>query len=132
MISHYSLYGGTEELFRKILPPLGIEAVIVDMRDLKRPHAAIKADPTIRMIVPQTPANPTPAVWTWKRSSAWRRRTSWYPAVDNTSLTPYLQQPFAYGQTTCSYSTTEFLNGHGTAIGGVLVGRDIGADERPP
>ena len=34
VISHYSLYGGTEELFRKVLPPLGIEAVILDLRDL--------------------------------------------------------------------------------------------------
>jgi methionine-gamma-lyase len=46
-------------------------------------------------------------------------------AVDNTFATPYLQQPFKYGVDFVVHSTTKFLNGHGTAIGGALVGRDI-------
>ena len=46
-------------------------------------------------------------------------------AVDNTFATPYLQQPFKYGVDFVFHSTTKFLNGHGTAIGGVLVGKDI-------
>jgi methionine-gamma-lyase len=45
--------------------------------------------------------------------------------VDNTFATPYLQQPFKYGVDFVFHSTTKFLNGHGTAIGGVLIGRDI-------
>ncbi|MBO9573724.1 MAG: PLP-dependent transferase, partial [Chitinophagaceae bacterium] len=39
--------------------------------------------------------------------------------------TPYLQQPFKYGVDFVFHSTTKFLNGHGSAIGGVLIGRDI-------
>jgi methionine-gamma-lyase len=46
-------------------------------------------------------------------------------AVDNTFATPYLQQPFRFGADFVVHSTTKFLNGHGTAIGGVLIGRDI-------
>ena len=46
-------------------------------------------------------------------------------SVDNTFATPYLQQPFKYGVDFVFHSTTKFLNGHGTAIGGVLVGKDI-------
>jgi methionine-gamma-lyase len=46
-------------------------------------------------------------------------------ACDNTFATPYLQQPFKYGVDFIVHSTTKFLNGHGTAIGGILVGRDI-------
>ncbi|RYF87313.1 MAG: cystathionine gamma-synthase, partial [Chitinophagaceae bacterium] len=45
--------------------------------------------------------------------------------VDNTFATPYLQQPFKYGVDFVFHSTTKFLNGHGTAIGGVLIGRDV-------
>ena len=45
--------------------------------------------------------------------------------VDNTFATPYLQQPFKYGVDFVFHSTTKFLNGHGTSIGGVLAGRDI-------
>ena len=46
-------------------------------------------------------------------------------SVDNTFATPYLQQPFKYDVDFVIHSTTKFLNGHGTAIGGVLLGRDI-------
>jgi methionine-gamma-lyase len=46
-------------------------------------------------------------------------------SVDNTFATPYLQQPFKYGVDFIFHSTTKFLNGHGTSIGGVLVGKDI-------
>jgi methionine-gamma-lyase len=45
--------------------------------------------------------------------------------VDNTFATPYLQQPFLYDVDFVFHSTTKFLNGHGTAIGGVLVGKDL-------
>ena len=45
--------------------------------------------------------------------------------VDNTFATPYLQQPFKYGADFVFHSTTKFLNGHGTSIGGVLIGRDM-------
>jgi methionine-gamma-lyase len=46
-------------------------------------------------------------------------------SVDNTFATPYLQQPFKYGVDFVFHSTTKFLNGHGTSIGGVLIGKDI-------
>jgi methionine-gamma-lyase len=46
-------------------------------------------------------------------------------ACDNTFATPYLQQPFRFGIDFIVHSTTKFLNGHGTAIGGILLGRDI-------
>ena len=46
-------------------------------------------------------------------------------ACDNTFATPYLQQPFQYGVDFIMHSTTKFLNGHGTAIGGILLGRDM-------
>jgi methionine-gamma-lyase len=46
-------------------------------------------------------------------------------SVDNTFATPYLQQPFKYGVDHVFHSTTKFLNGHGTAIGGVLLGKDL-------
>ncbi|MGN6509560.1 MAG: trans-sulfuration enzyme family protein [Chitinophaga sp.] len=125
VISHYSLYGGTEELFRKVLPPLGIEAVILDLRDLDATAAAIKADPSIKMMYLETPANPTLRCVDLEALIGIARERKLVSAVDNTFATPYLQQPFAYGADYVFHSTTKFLNGHGTAIGGVLVGRDI-------
>ncbi|MEJ7913907.1 MAG: PLP-dependent transferase, partial [Chitinophagaceae bacterium] len=46
-------------------------------------------------------------------------------ACDNTFATPYLQQPFKYNVDYVVHSTTKFLNGHGTAIGGILLGKDV-------
>lgn len=125
IISHYSLYGGTEELFSKILPPLGIEALIIDMQDLDKTAAAIQADPSIKMMYLETPANPTLKCVDLEALIALAHQHRLITAVDNTFATPYLQQPFAYGADYVFHSTTKFLNGHGTAIGGVLVGKDM-------
>ena len=59
------------------------------------------------------------------RSPKLRSNNNLIVAVDNTFATPYLQQPFKYGVDYVVHSTTKFLNGHGTAIGGALVGKDI-------
>ena len=125
IISHYSLYGGSEELFTKILQPLGIETVIMDMQDITKTAAAIKADPSIRMMYLETPANPTLKCVDLEALISLAKQHKLITAVDNTFATPYLQQPFAYGADYVFHSTTKFLNGHGTAIGGVLVGKDM-------
>lgn len=125
IISHYSLYGGSEELFTKILQPLGIETVILDMQDIAKTAAAIKADPSIRMMYLETPANPTLKCVDLEALISLAKQHKLVTAVDNTFATPYLQQPFAYGADYVFHSTTKFLNGHGTAIGGVLVGKDM-------
>jgi len=126
ILTHFSLYGGTEELVRSLLPALGIEAVIVDLRDLNRAAEALKADPRIRMLYLETPANPTiQCVDIEELVKIARQQSNIIVACDNTFATPYLQQPFQFGVDFVIHSTTKFLNGHGTAIGGVLLGRDI-------
>ncbi|MBK9381976.1 MAG: PLP-dependent transferase [Chitinophagaceae bacterium] len=59
IITHYSLYGGTEELVSKILPAFGITAIIADLRDLQKAQDIIKAEKSIKMMYLETPANPT-------------------------------------------------------------------------
>jgi methionine-gamma-lyase len=126
ILTHFSLYGGTEELVRSLLPALGIEAVIVDLRDLNRAAEAFKADPKIRMLYIETPANPTiQCVDIEELVKIARQQSNIIVACDNTFATPYLQQPFRFGVDFVIHSTTKFLNGHGTAIGGVLLGKDI-------
>src|SRR5690349_8045056 len=125
IISHFSLYGGTQELMNKVLPALGIEAIIVDLRDLNKAEEVIKNDPKIKMMYLETPANPTIQCVDIEELTKIARLHHLIVAVDNTFATPYLQQPFKYGVDFVVHSTTKFLNGHGTAIGGVLVGRDI-------
>jgi methionine-gamma-lyase len=125
ILSHYSLYGGSQELMDKVLPPLGIEATIVDLRDLNKAEEALKNDPAIRMLYLETPANPTIQCVDIEALTKLAKQYHLIVAADNTFATPYLQQPFKYGVDFVVHSTTKFLNGHGTAIGGALVGKDI-------
>jgi len=123
IITHYSLYGGTQEMIDKILPKLGIESVIVDFHDPAAVELAIRGNEGIRMMYLETPANPTLQCIDLEALCAIGRQHGLTICVDNTFATPYLQQPFRYGADYVMHSTTKFLNGHGTAVGGVLLGR---------
>jgi len=125
IITHYSLYGGTEELIHKVLPDLGITAIITDLRKLNEVEDIIKKDNDIKMMYLETPANPTMQCVDLEELSMIAKRHHLLVACDNTFATPYLQQPFKYDIDFVIHSTTKFLNGHGTAIGGILLGRDI-------
>ena len=125
ILTHYSLYGGTNELVDKILPGLGIETIIIDLRDLNKAEAVIQSDSKIKMLYLETPANPTIQCVDIKALTQLAKQKKMIVAVDNTFATPYLQQPFQYGVDFVFHSTTKFLNGHGTAIGGALVGKDL-------
>ena len=125
IITHQSLYGGTHELVEKILPDLGISASIVDFHDLNKVEDTIKANKDIRLMYIETPANPTLQCVDIAALSSLAKRYDLTVCVDNTFATPYLQQPFKYDVDYVMHSTTKFLNGHGTAIGGIVLGRDI-------
>ncbi|HEX7457153.1 MAG TPA: PLP-dependent aspartate aminotransferase family protein, partial [Ginsengibacter sp.] len=124
ILSHFSLYGGTQELMDKVLPQLGIEAIIVDLRDLNKAAEVLKNDDKIKLLYLETPANPTIQCVNIDELTKLAKRNNLLVAVDNTFATPYLQQPFKYDVDYVFHSTTKFLNGHGTAIGGVIVGKD--------
>ncbi|MFZ9661428.1 MAG: trans-sulfuration enzyme family protein [Chitinophagaceae bacterium] len=125
LVSHYSLYGGTEEYIHRLLAPLNIESVIVDFRDPNKLEEALKQDSSIKMVYIETPANPTIQCVDIEILSNIAKKYGKFVVCDNTFATPYLQQPFKYAVDFVIHSTTKFLNGHGTAIGGVLVGRDL-------
>jgi methionine-gamma-lyase len=125
ILSHFSLYGGTEELITKILPGLGIEPVIADLRDLNKAEEILKSNKDIKMVYLETPANPTVQLVDLEALISLAKKYNCITACDNTFATPYLQQPFKYGADYIVHSTTKFLNGHGTAIGGILIGRDV-------
>lgn len=125
VLTHYSLYGGTQELLEKVLPALGIEVIVTDLRDLKKAAEALQADDNIKMLYLETPANPTIQCVDIDELTRLAKARNLIVAVDNTFATAFLQQPFQYGVDYVMHSTTKFLNGHGTAIGGVLIGKDI-------
>lgn len=125
VLSHYSLYGGTDQLLNKALPDFQITPVIADLRKLDVAEDILKKDKSIRMLYLETPANPTIQCVDLEALTALAKQYGLLVVCDNTFATPYLQQPFTYGIDFIVHSTTKFLNGHGTAIGGILIGRDV-------
>lgn len=126
VLTNTALYGGTHEFFAYLLSRAGIETRFIDLADLKAVDQALEQYPQIRLIHIESPTNPlmscTDIEAICKRAASRGIKVS----IDNTFATPYLQQPFAFGVDFVYHSTTKFLNGHGTAIGGVLVGKDLG------
>lgn len=125
ILSHYSLYGGTYELMHKVLAQTGVQTIIEDLRNLESLEQALKQYPKIKLVHIETPANPTIQCVDIEAVTKLAHHYGKLVTVDNTFATPYLQQPFTYGVDFVFHSTTKFLNGHGNAIGGVLLGKDI-------
>lgn len=125
LISHHSLYGGTQELMQKILAETGVKTVLVDVRDLNLLEETIKSNPNTKLIHLETPANPTLQCVDIEAITTIAHKYGIKVSVDNTVATPYLQQPFALGVDFVFHSATKFLNGHGSALHGVLLGKDL-------
>src|SRR6185437_7862675 len=85
---------------------------------------AIKEDKKIKLMYLETPANPTLQCIDIATLSSLGKQYGLTVCSDNTFATPFLQQPFKYDVDFVIHSTTKFLNGHGTAVGGILIGRD--------
>lgn len=125
LISHYSLYGGTQELMQKILAATGVKIILIDINDSNLLTATIKENPNTKLIHLETPANPTLQCVDIAAICAIAKANGVKVSVDNTVATPYLQQPFALGADFVFHSATKFLNGHGSALHGVLLGKDL-------
>jgi len=125
IITHQSLYGGTQEMIDKVLPSLDIHAIIVDFHDIDKVAETIKSDNGIKLMYLETPANPTLQCIDIAALSKLGKEHDLVVCADNTFATPYLQQPFKYDVDFVMHSTTKFLNGHGTAVGGIVIGRDL-------
>lgn len=125
ILSSHSLYGGTYEFFNKIIANFGVKIIFTDLRNLNKAEDILKNDSSIKLIYIETPSNPTMMCVDIEAVCRVAKKHNVKVCADNTFSTPYLQQPFKYGVDFVFHSTTKFLNGHGTAIGGILIGKDI-------
>ncbi len=125
LISHYSLYGGSQELMQKVLNEAGVKIILIDIHNEALLLETIKANPTTKLIHLETPANPTLQCVDIEAICNIAHAHGIKVSVDNTVATPYLQQPFALGADYVFHSATKFLNGHGSALHGVLLGKDL-------
>jgi cystathionine beta-lyase/cystathionine gamma-synthase len=114
-----AVYGGVFRLTTKLLADFGLEFSYVDTSCLNKVKEAVKKN--TRMIYVETPTNPTMIVTDIAAVSKLSRERNLTLVVDNTFLSPYLQQPIALGADIVVHSMTKYLNGHSDCTGGAVV-----------
>lgn len=119
------LYGSTDVFFETILTTYGIKQVIVDTEDPHKVEEAIKKNPKAKLLFFETPSNPLLAITDIAETCRITKQHApeCMICVDNTFATPYLQNPLSMGADIVMHSTTKYLSGHGTIVGGALVTR---------
>lgn len=119
IVSSSTLYGGTYNQFVYTFPRLGIEVTLVDPKDPENFRRAIR--PNTKMLWGETLGNPLIDVFPFEEAAAIAREARIPVVIDNTFATPYLCRPFEWGANIVVHSTTKFIGGHGTSIGGAIV-----------
>ena len=119
IVSSSRLYGGTYNQFHYTLPKLGIDVTFVDPTDPRCFEEAIR--PNTKIIYGETLGNPDIAVFPFEEVAEIAKKHKIPLVIDNTLATPYLFRPFEWGTNIITHSTTKFIGGHGTSIGGVIV-----------
>src|SRR6478609_8456327 len=118
VVSSTDLYGGTWNLFANTLPSMGVTVRFVDPA---HPEAFRKAtDDRTRAYYAETLPNPKLTVFPIAEVAAIGRELGVPLIVDNTAA-PLLARPFDHGAAVVVYSTTKYVGGHGTSIGGVVI-----------
>lgn len=122
------LYGGTYRLQRQVLTPLGIEGSFVDTSRIDAVREALR-DNTVAIFV-ESPTNPLMKVADIPALAELARSRGALLIVDNTFLTPYLQQPLRLGAHIVVHSATKYLAGHNDVVAGAAVTADDDLAER--
>lgn len=117
-VTSTDLYGGTWNLFANTLKQLGIEARFVDPADPENFRKA--TDAKTRLYYAETLPNPKLNVFPIKEVADIGRELGVPLIMDNTAA-PIICRPFDHGAAVVIYSTTKYIGGHGTSIGGVII-----------
>jgi O-acetylhomoserine (thiol)-lyase len=115
-----SLYGGTINLFSNTLKKFGIEVTFVD-QDAPIEELQKSIRPNTRLIFAESLTNPGMEVLDFAKFSQLASQNKLPLIIDNTFPTPILCQPFKHGANIIIHSTTKFIDGHATSLGGMIV-----------
>ncbi|MFQ3312060.1 MAG: methionine-gamma-lyase [Colwellia sp.] len=120
MISSKAVYGCSFSLMNHIFKKYNIEVTFVDMTEPENIKAAIKEN--TKLIFLETPINPNLVVLDLEEICTIAKEYKLLSIVDNTFLTPVLQQPAKFGADIVVHSATKYLNGHGDVVAGIVCG----------
>jgi len=119
ILSSASLYGGTYNLFHYTFPKLGIGVKFIDPSDPENFRKAITKK--TKAIFAESIGNPKLDTLDLRAVADIAHGAGIPLVIDNTMPSPYLLRPFDHGADVVIHSTTKFIGGHGTSIGGVIV-----------
>ena len=119
IIAPHDCYAGTWRLLTARQARRQFEVAFIDFGDDTAVAAAIARSP--RLVLIESPSNPLMRIVDIRKVTAKAREAGAKTIVDNTFLSPALQQPIALGADLVVHSTTKFLNGHSDVVGGVVV-----------
>lgn len=123
-ITYIAVYRLFNELFNK---KFNVETTIVDVSDLEAVKAAIR--PNTKLIHVETPGNPTLQICDIRALAKIAHENDIFLSVDNTFSSPYVQRPIELGADFVVESLTKYINGHGDAMGGAIIGKKKYLDE---
>ncbi len=119
LVVPHDCYGGTYRLYEALGRKGHFDVLFVDQTDDRALAKACALKP--RLILTETPSNPLLRIVDIEKVSRRARECGALYAVDNTFLSPALQQPIALGADIVVHSTTKYINGHSDVVGGALV-----------
>ena len=128
VIAGDDIYGGTYRLFEQVLRNYGLQFTYVNPENPDNVEKAIRKD--TRLIWVETPTNPLMRIVDIRQISKISKRARALLVVDNTFMSPYLQNPLEYGADIVVHSTTKYLGGHSDLVGGAAITKDQDVQNR--
>ena len=118
------IYGSSDHLIAEVMPQYGITTSRVSSLDPELLAQALEAHPNTRVVFLETPANPTATLVDIAAVAEVAHAYGVKVVADNTFATPIVQRPLSLGADVVVHSTTKYINGHGTVLGGAVISPD--------
>jgi cystathionine gamma-synthase len=122
VIIPHDCYGGSYRLFTHLAKRGQFNVIVVDQNDQEALAQALAQKP--RLVLVESPSNPLLRLVDIEKVTKASHAVGALVAVDNTFLSPLLQQPLLLGADIVFHSTTKYINGHSDVVGGVLVTKE--------
>lgn len=120
VVASSTIYGGTYNLFDVTLKKMGLDVTFID-QDSPEEEIQKAFKPNTKALFGETIANPKISVLDVEKFARIAHKNSVPLIVDNTFATPILLRPFEYGADIITHSTTKYMDGHATSVGGAIV-----------
>ena len=128
IVAAHDCYGGTQRLLRALAGKSHFSLVFADLTAEGAAAELVRHKP--RLVWIETPSNPLLRITDVRRIAEAARAVGAVVVVDNTFLSPALQQPIGLGADVVVHSTTKYLNGHSDVVGGAVVAKDAALGEQ--